>query len=69
MPALLVGMLHRVRLRDLLREVLSHMFAWPIGMPVPRRATAIPRGAGIIGIPLIAQNQHQAVISLAYLDK
>jgi len=49
--------------------VLSHMLARAVGMPVPRRATAIARCGHIKAVLLIGQNQHQTAISAAHLDK
>jgi hypothetical protein len=50
----------------LLREVASHMLTWPVGMPVPRRATAIARSGHIKAVLLVGQNKYQAVISLTH---
>jgi hypothetical protein len=51
------------------RKVLSHMLARAIRMPVSRRARAVLRGHGVVGIPLITQNQHQATLFLAHFYK
>ena len=50
------------------REIFSLMLAGT--MMIDRGgAGAVSGGHGVVGIPLIAQNQHQAAILLAHLDK
>lgn len=72
MPCAVVGLLDRgggLGCGLLLREVPALMLAGLRRMPGSRRAGAVLRGGRVIGILLIAENQHQAALSLSHLYK